>query len=253
MRAGREWRRCVLAGLLVSVLSVGAAQAQSPIQGVPRVLDGDTVEIGASRLRLFGIDAPETDQVCLDAQAKRTACGLTSRQGLERLAGRAWSCVVRDVDQYGRQVASCSAAGEDVGRAMVRQGLAIAFTRYSTAYVADEAAARQARAGLWAGAFVAPWDWRSRSKQTAILGAASVPRDAQKQLLAPDLPIASAPAASPSTAAGCVIKGNVNRSGECIYHQPGQRHYDQVKIGPGERMFCTTQRAEAAGCRASRI
>jgi endonuclease YncB( thermonuclease family) len=37
----------------------------------------------------------------------------------------------------------------------------VAFTRYSTAYVAQESAARAARRGLWEGRFDAPWDWRS--------------------------------------------------------------------------------------------
>jgi hypothetical protein len=49
-----------------------------------------------------------------------------------------------------------------------------------------ETAAREARAGLWSGAFIAPWDWRSRNKSTEILGAVSVPIDAQKVLLRPD-------------------------------------------------------------------
>jgi hypothetical protein len=50
----------------------------------------------------------------------------------------------------------------------------------------------------------------------------------------------------------CTIKGNMNRNGECIYHQQGGRWYDKVKmdLSKGKRWFCSVQEAEAAGCRA---
>ena len=51
--------------------------------------------------------------------------------------------------------------------------------------------------------------------------------------------------------AGCVIKGNINSSGERIYHVPGQRYYDKTRINwsKGERWFCTEQEAVRAGWR----
>jgi hypothetical protein len=76
-----------------------------------------------------------------------------------------------------------SCRGEDIARWMVRSGLALSFRRYSHEYDAEETAAIEARAGLWGGAFIAPWDWRHRSMSTEILGAVSVPIDAQKDLL----------------------------------------------------------------------
>jgi endonuclease YncB( thermonuclease family) len=53
------------------------------------------------------------------------------------------SCVKVDIDRYHRIVASCSVAGGDVGRYMVGSGLAVAYRKYSTAYVPDEEAASQ--------------------------------------------------------------------------------------------------------------
>ena len=86
---------------------------------------------------------------------------------------------------------------------------------FSHDYDADEKAAREAKAGMWQGAFIAPWDWRVRNKKTAILGAAKPPENAHAILLAS----ASGPVApSPD----CTIKGNVNRAGECIYHTADQ-------------------------------
>src|SRR5664280_1232547 len=41
--------------------------------------------------------------------------------------------------------------------------------------------ARAAKAGLWASAFIAPWDWRNRNKKTVILGANSLPASTQEK------------------------------------------------------------------------
>jgi hypothetical protein len=114
----------------------------------------------------------------------------------------------------------------------------------SHSYYADEVAAREAHAGLWQGAFIPPWDWRHRSKETVILGAAAVPVNAQTILLGA---VSAAGAPDPN----CVIKGNVNRKGERIYHLPGQLNYSQTSMtkGLGERWFCTEAEAEAAGWR----
>ena len=104
--------------------------------------------------------------------------------------------------------------------------------------------AREARAGLWSGAFIAPWDWRHRNKATIILGAASVPVNAQTILLDT---VSASEAPSPE----CVIKGNVNRKGERIYHLPEQLNYAKINMakGLGERWFCSEAGANAAGWR----
>lgn len=211
-------------------------------------MDGDAVEIAGTKIRLNGIDAPETDQVCLDARGRRWTCGVAARVALVQHAGTAaWSCRATDTDRYGRTVASCTVAGEDVNRWMVRAGWALAFVRYSRAYEGDEDAAREARAGLWAGVFIAPWDWRARSTASVVHGAVSVPANALAILLG-TAPAADAP--SP----GCAIKGNVNRAGECLYHVPGGRWYAKVHmdLSKGKRWFCSTAEAEAAGCRAAK-
>jgi hypothetical protein len=95
---------------------------------------------------------------------------------------------------------------------------------------------------MWQGAFIAPWDWRVRNKKTHVLGAVRPPENANAILLAS----ASGPVApSPD----CTIKGNVNPSGECIYHQPTSRWYAKIemKISKGTRWFCSVEEAEAAG------
>jgi endonuclease YncB( thermonuclease family) len=243
MRFFGQMKRLILAPLLLA-----SPVFAGDITGIPRIVDGDTAQIGATKIRLQGIDAPETDQLCLDANGDRWACGITARDELiKHTREKPWTCQITGTDKYGRSLGQCSAAGEDLERWMVRSGWALAFVRYSREYTTDEIAARRAKAGLWSGAFIAPWDWRSRNKETTVLGAASVPVNAQTILLG-----AASAAEAPSPE--CTIKGNINRKGECIFHMPGGRWYSKVKmdLSKGKRWFCSPAEAEAAGCRAAK-
>jgi endonuclease YncB( thermonuclease family) len=213
-RSIRKRANLWIAPVFTAALMVAPAFAGTII-GLPCIVDGDTVEIGQLKIRLAGIDAPETDQICLDANEKKWACGISARDELiGHSHGQPWECDTTGTDQYGRSLANCFIEGEDVSAWMVRSGWALSFVRYSHAYDANEAAARDASAGLWSGSFIAPWDWRHRNKTTIILGRASVPVNAQTILL-------SAVSASEAPVSECVIKGNVNRKGERIYHLPG--------------------------------
>jgi endonuclease YncB( thermonuclease family) len=231
--------------LVLLVALIHSPTYGAEISGAPRIVDGDTVEIGQTKIRLLGIDAPETDQICLDTKGDKWACGIVARDELVRHSnGQVWECTTTGNDPYGRSLASCFIEGEDLSKWMVRSGWALSFIRYSHAYYADEVAAREARAGLWSGSFIAPWDWRHRNKASIILGAASMPVDAQTILLGPFL-------ASEAPSAECVIKGNVNRKGERVYHLPGQLNYGKINMTKklAERWFCTEVEAEAAGWR----
>ena len=129
--------------------------------GVTSVIDGDTVDIHGQRFRLFGIDAPESKQLCTDPVGQPYRCGQVAANALSNLIGRQTvTCAKKDIDRYKRIVAVCSVNGQDVGAYLVRKGLAVAYVHYSSAYVPAETAAKSARLGLWAGAFDLPWDWR---------------------------------------------------------------------------------------------
>jgi endonuclease YncB( thermonuclease family) len=139
-----------LGTVLVACCARGAPTSAAEITGVPRIVDGDTVEIGQTKVRLSGIDAPETDQICLDAKGERWACGIAARDQLTKHSGgQAWECETTGTDRYGRSLGNCFVEGEDVSAWMVRSGWALSFVRYSHAYDADEVAARDAHAGLW--------------------------------------------------------------------------------------------------------
>ena len=236
----------LLAAVLLASLSTAASAAD--ITGIPRIREGDLVQIGHRRIRLGGIDAPSVDQLCLNTKGERWTCGKAARDALIKHAGgKTWTCHVRTTDRRGRVVARCEVDGEDIQKWLVSSGWALAYTRVSHDYVADGKAAREARAGMWQGAFIAPWAWRVRNKKTAILGATRPPPHARAILLASASgPIAPSP--------DCTIKGNVNSAGECIYHTRASRWYAriQMKISKGTRWFCSVDEAEAAGCRETR-
>jgi endonuclease YncB( thermonuclease family) len=234
--------------LLFAFLALPSLAQAADITGVAKIREADAIQIGPTRIRLGGIDAPSVDQLCLNNAGDRWTCGVAARDELIKYTeGKNWTCHPRQIDRRGRQIARCEVDGEDIQKWLVSTGWALAYARLSHDYDADEAAAREAKAGMWQGAFIAPWDWRVRNKKTTILGAAKLPEDANRILLAS----ASGPVApSPD----CTIKGNVNGAGECIYHKPTSRWYAQIKmrIAKGTRWFCSVEEAEAAGCRETR-
>jgi endonuclease YncB( thermonuclease family) len=102
--------------LVLSVALTSAAfarEAAAPIIGRASVIDGDTIEIRGQRIRLFGIDAPESRQTCTDAQGAGYRCGQRAAQALDyRISESPVTCEPKDKDRYGRIVAVCRAYGE---------------------------------------------------------------------------------------------------------------------------------------------
>ena len=145
---------------LALALCLLATPALADVAGVAAVIDGDTIEVHSQRIRLHGIDAPESRQLCR-RDGKPWQCGKDAANALaDKIARRLVTCEDLGRDRYERIIAKCAAAGEDIGRWMVSEGLALAYRRYSRDYVDQEAEAQAARRGIWAGEFVKPWEWR---------------------------------------------------------------------------------------------
>jgi endonuclease YncB( thermonuclease family) len=158
------WRALGIA-LFLLVSAVAPVDAQAPIIGIASVIDGDTIEIHGQRIRLFGIDAPESSQLCVRANGERWRCGQQASFALaDRIGHAAVRCEPRDIDRYRRIVAVCFKGNEDLNRWMVANGWAVAYRRYSVDYVADEDDARQNRINIWSGIFDMPWDWRAQRR-----------------------------------------------------------------------------------------
>ena len=135
--------------------------AGAKIAGTATVIDGDTLEIHDQRIRLFGIDAPESGQTCTDANGTSYRCGQRAALALaDRIGRKPVACEHHGTDRYGRIIAICRQGAVDLNLWMVANGHALAYRRYSTDYAAQEDMARHNKRGLWAGNFVPPWDWR---------------------------------------------------------------------------------------------
>jgi endonuclease YncB( thermonuclease family) len=212
-----------------------ALSSSTPIYGVAVAGDGDSLRVGETRIRLFGIDAPEFDQQCTKS-GQRWACGQASADRLSKLVtGREVRCMPMGDDGHGRTLARCSVGQVDVNRTMVATGNAVAFRRYSMDYVAAEETARASKRGLWAGSFKMPAEVRAERRPGRGGG--------QTRRRAPASRRAS------GIASACNIKGNHSRKGEFIYHVPGMPYYNQTRA---EAMFCSEAEARAAGYRPAR-
>ncbi|MDA1029792.1 MAG: thermonuclease family protein [Bacteroidetes bacterium] len=129
--------------------------------GPARVIDGDTIVIAGERIRLHGIDAPETRQECRRGNGTPYRCGEASTEALRALVGsHPVRCEGSTHDRYGRLIGVCYANGVNLNAEMVRQGWAVAYRRYSEDYVSVEMEAQEAKRGIWAGDFEMPWEWR---------------------------------------------------------------------------------------------
>jgi endonuclease YncB( thermonuclease family) len=165
-RRPRRHRLFVFIVSVACVLGLYACNRWMPsphlaISGRARVIDGDTIRIAGIPIRLEGIDAPERDQTCDDANGKPWPCGVAATRRLrERAARQSVSCRPRAIDRYGRVVAACSLPdGSDINAWMVREGWAVAYG-FAKIYFAEELEAKAAKRGIWAGSFVPPADWR---------------------------------------------------------------------------------------------
>jgi endonuclease YncB( thermonuclease family) len=221
----------LVALFLVSASFSGVA---AELVGRATVTDGDTLTVAKQRIRLWGIDAPESAQQCTGKDGRTWPCGRRSAAALDgHLLEKTVRCQPKDTDRYGRVVAECFVQGASVNRWMVRSGWAVAYRQYATAFIADEADARQHQRNLWQGPFQMPADYRRSKRDQAARHA----------------PVATQPAPG-----GCQIKGNISRQGKKIYHVPGQRDYARTSIDTsrGERMFCSPADAVRAGWQATK-
>jgi endonuclease YncB( thermonuclease family) len=201
--------------VLVILLLATSSSFAEIVTGTPRIVDGDTLQIDLTTVRLHGIDAPEVSQP--GGRAATVAL-------VELVNNKAIQCEGHEKDDYGRLIAKCRAGDEDINAAMVRRGRAWAYAKYSSDYLVLEQEARQAKRGIWKGSPPAPWDYRAERWKVA-------------RQVAPK---------------GCPIKGNITRKGERIYHDPWSPWYRRTSIDErcGEQWFCSEREALEAGWRA---
>ncbi|MFG1292557.1 thermonuclease family protein [Xanthobacter versatilis] len=151
----------VSAALILGALALLAdlLQREETLAGPAFAVDGDTLDLAGTRVRLSGIDAPELRQECMRA-GRPWACGEAARRVLqEALRAGPVTCAASRRDKYGRPLAVCRAGGVDLSEHMVQQGFAVAYL--GRAYAGAEAEARAAGRGIWGASFQPPVEWRA--------------------------------------------------------------------------------------------
>ena len=195
------------------------------------VTDGDTIHVASEKIRLHGIDAPESGQFCENSIGKLYRCGQESAWALDKMIDDTTVfCKHKDQDRYGRKVAECFVKDGDqyvnLNSNMVLSGQAIAYTKYSGDYVEQQSIAKNNRSGIWQGNFVDPSKWRRGERL-----------DQEKK-----------------DYKDCPIKGNVNSKGQKIYHTQQSPWYAKVKIKPeeGDKCFSSEEQARKEGFRSAK-
>lgn len=214
------------------------------------ITDGDTLIVNGITYRLNGIDAPESDQLCLDEKGAAWTCGIVARDQLTTWIGRrAVSCEDNgpDTAYRKRRIGTCKIEGEamTINQWLVREGWALNFEPYAKGrFKLDESSARENLRGIWKGCFSAPQEQRRWKKTRArLLGAGCANEIEARNLLFPD---------HPAMPANCSIKGKLALRAQVtgyrgIYHMEGCRSYGRTK-NP-DRWFCSEDDARAEGFR----
>ena len=142
--------------------STGSNPAAYPkISGSASVIHANVFYIGGRYIRLYGVDAPDNDQICSNANGSSYNCGQEAVSWV-----RGWidnniiDCYLLKIEPNGQDLATCVWGDYDIGAALVGAGWALANTRETDIYRPYEAKAKSESSGLWQGTFYSPEDWR---------------------------------------------------------------------------------------------
>ena len=186
------WPRLLVAAMLASAIFVIGQwdQVRSPGEqtgsllgpAIANAIDGETLFVRGTEVKLFGIDAVENDQICQDANGADYPCGRRATQALQSLVQQQLVvCLPLFAITDYRLVGNCEVVPEDgfepvapfqfvedfrpnnLSRLMVADGHAVAVgigTRY---FGEAQNKAQTLRQGIWQGSFQPPSNWRRLS------------------------------------------------------------------------------------------
>ena len=133
----------ILFSLVIFFTNISSSKEEKIISGKARVVDGDTIKINEISIRLYGIDAPEKNQICIGLSGESYNCGLSSTRFLKTFINNSTrvECSYKNLDRYGRIIGKCISHTKiensnetvpfDINYQMVRNGRAVEYKRYS--------------------------------------------------------------------------------------------------------------------------
>lgn len=155
----------LLAGILASALIWhDPAKADEVVYSRAEVIDGGTLRIGARRVSLIGIVAPDVDQSCSDAQEQPYPCGHEAARALANHIGDAAIACEPHRKVGSTAAALCRFGDEDLGAWMVGRGYAVPDETRVPEYMEAAQRAWGRRLGLWSGVFQDLTERRTRQE-----------------------------------------------------------------------------------------
>lgn len=138
------------------------------ISGPAVAIESDVLGIRGTVMGLWGIEGPLKIQPCL-LEGRNWDCGYVAHRELEIILDQGPATCTRMEDNSFRArtllFVRCTVNGIDISAEMVRRGMAMAYPDQSTDYVAAQAEAETAKAGLWkAQVFEPPWVWEETQR-----------------------------------------------------------------------------------------
>ncbi|NQV48155.1 MAG: thermonuclease family protein [Rhodospirillaceae bacterium] len=212
------------------------------------VIDGDTIQVGATIYQLAGIDAPELGQVC-NHSGHLWLCGLSAGYSLKKhlqMEVQPIRCFIRPNEKRPAE-ATCISSDQEISDILLKAGHVMAGEDVPPHYVAMEHMAQQAGLGIWGGSIVQPWEWRKgkRLDSEADFKGSSHPTDALPWVGLEQTFLQGRPPGLPA----CMVKGTIDGQGRHIYLVPFDDDYEArtIDTSTGERFFCSDENARKAG------
>ena len=150
--------KTVALATLGSILITISEQGQ--VKGTAKAIKGDVIEIDRQRIKLYGIEAPELEQLCY-IKSKPWHCGLAAKQRLaKKIADKSLTCLKREQKKDNMPLAECFVEKENLNAWLVGQGWAIADRQDSRNFISHEIIAQRNLKGIYQSEFLKPSLWR---------------------------------------------------------------------------------------------
>jgi len=166
--------KIVISILLFSAVSIDTIGASfKEIKGKPRAIDGKRLIINGQKIQLYGVDAPEFDQMCQKKETHQPfQCGVISAHKLKRMIDHVAeiTCIEKGTTDNGTLLASCFDGRIDINEQIILRGWAIVDEHASVKkYKRIEQYVKfdTVNEVIWQDDFIKPWEWRKGKRLPA--------------------------------------------------------------------------------------